>query len=269
MLRKLVLVAALAVGILGAATAGAVPNLQLYIEGATYDPGTQTWTTTSGSFKLWVIAQNDNSPGGPGPVAIEDVSLAAVYLTSETGTITITGAAGGTGGLGGFTDPSDAADPTFSFTSADGQVPTLTDGTSLPTHGQYGAGKTFDQWLLGDMGLNDSPIGDFITSFPTPGTATGQINVYNVVITGYSKVHFDVFNHEFGETDAIFAPFSHDGEGGGSGGGGTGGGGTGGGGTGGGGTGGGGGGGSVPEPSTMALMGLGALGLAGMARRKK
>jgi hypothetical protein len=265
MLKKLVLVAALAVGILGAATAGAVPNLQLYIEGATYDPGTQTWVTSSGTFKLWVIAQNDASgAGGPGPVAIEDVSLAAVYLTSETGTITITGTTGGTGGLGGFTDPSDAADPTFSFTSADGAIPTLTDGSSLPSHGEYGAGKTFDQWFLGDMGLNDSPIADFITAFPSPGTATGQINVYDVVITGYSKVHFDVFNHEQGETNAIFAPFSHDSEGGGSGGGGTGGGGTGG-----GGTGGGGGGGSVPEPSTMALMGLGALGLAGMARRKK
>ncbi len=36
----------------------AIPALQTYIPGATWNASTQTWVTTSGSFELWVIAAN-------------------------------------------------------------------------------------------------------------------------------------------------------------------------------------------------------------------
>jgi hypothetical protein len=241
MVKKVLATFVLALGLAVASTAFAVPNLQVYIEGATYDDATDTWVLSgTGTYKLWVIANNEN--GG-----ILDVNLAAAVLTSELGggSISLTGTT--TGGLGGFTDPSAAANPVYSFTSADGAIPVLSDGSSLPSHGIYGAGTSFIQWSLGDMDLDDSPIGDFISAFPAPlAGQSGTINVYDVTVTGFTRVHFDVFNHFEGATHALNNPFSHDGESGGNGGNG----------------------GQAAEPTTMFLLGGGLLGALAVRRRK-
>ena len=41
----------------------AVPDLQLYVEGATYDPQTETWVTASNSFTLQVLVANHTLEG--------------------------------------------------------------------------------------------------------------------------------------------------------------------------------------------------------------
>jgi len=47
----------LALGLLVAmgSAAHAVPALQLYIEGATYDTDSESWVVSSTDFRLWVI----------------------------------------------------------------------------------------------------------------------------------------------------------------------------------------------------------------------
>ena len=49
----------------------AVPNLQLYVEGATWDPVTETWVTTLSEFDIQVIGAN---------VSIADVNV-QIYIT--------------------------------------------------------------------------------------------------------------------------------------------------------------------------------------------
>jgi PEP-CTERM motif len=256
MIRKAVLLTAALCLVLGMGTANAIPILQVYIEGATYDDATDTWVVENdGSFRIWVIG-NVEGEGGKG--TIEDVMLTAAVSTQEItdgGTIALDGTTvDGDGELNDVTDPSAASDPGAGTLSADGAIPTLGDGSSLPNHGQFGAGTSFYQFSLGDFSLTDSEISDFngIDAFPDidDGNFTGQINAYDVTVSGFTTIHFDAFNHVEGQTKAmyIFAPFSHDGEGDGDGGGG-------------------GGGGSGPEPGTIALFGMGLAGLA-VARRK-
>ncbi len=192
----------------GASAAFAVPTLQLYIDGATYDPVSETWITTSTSFDLWVL--------GVSPV--DDVKLSIAFMTGETGSITLTPTtAGDFDGVLGDDDTSIPVAPVFLGTSADGAVPVQGDGTPLPTHGIYGPGVSFLEYDLGDFSLTDSPIGDY-QGIPTSFPEVGQINVYSVVITGYaSGVHFDTYDHTVRGKDGaqvkyVFAPFSHDAE---------------------------------------------------------
>ena len=60
----------------------------------------------------------------------------------------------------------------------------MTGGKSLANHGTYGDGWEWQEFLLGDFTLSDSPIADFFDVFPTVGVADGQINVYEIVIDG-------------------------------------------------------------------------------------
>src|SRR3990172_2100855 len=104
-----------------ATSAWAIPALQLYIEGATYDSFTETWVvTTADPFKLWVVG--DVSHYGP----ILGVKLSAAVSTSELpNSITLSST---TTSL--VTDPStpSAPSPTGNFPSSDGDVPMLGNG---------------------------------------------------------------------------------------------------------------------------------------------
>ncbi len=202
--KLLWLVALTATVVCGVDRATALPTLQLYIEGATYDPTNETWVIGNSEFVLWVIG--DVQSFG----AIYDVKLAAAVRSDESGTISLTPT---TTSL--VYDPSIPPNPTptENFPSPDGAVPKMGDGSPLPTHGIYGPGVKFYEWSLGDFTLTDSPIGNFINGFPTEFPRYGQINAYIVTVSGFSWVHFDAYGYIIkpnpGE-EPVFAPFSHD-----------------------------------------------------------
>lgn len=214
--RKTTLGAAAAAACLigDAQSAWAIPELQLYVEGGAYDPTTETWVvdyTIGTPLRLWTIG---NVAGSGGKGTIHDVKLAVAYDSASGVSIGLTPST--TGGLGGFTDPSTPIAAVFSKTVTDGSTPTLSDGSSLPTHGVYGSGTDWQEFLLGDFSLTDSPVADFISVFPSaPAVPEGQINVYEVLVTGTDHVHFDLYNSVISGTKvrAVNAPFSHDGEG--------------------------------------------------------
>ena len=208
---------------LGLRVANAVPILQLYLEGGTYNDQTESWELTPpGSsagepFRLWAIG-NVGGPGEKG--AIENVRLSAAFSNDAYNAgLTISSINGSTtGGYGGFYDPSEPAsivNPSLAEVHFGG-TPTLGDGTSLPTHGIYGPDTVWQEFALGDFTLMDSPVGDFIDAFPTDlKPNAGQINVYEIsVLNGHGfTVHFDLYDTIVASNHSKFAPFSHDADG--------------------------------------------------------
>ena len=168
--------------------AQAVPDFQIYIDGATFNDGSETWVAGTESFQLWVIGKGTHP----------DVKLTASYfglpgaLTFSPTTAALT------------TDPSTPSLPTLVATGT-GAHPVLSP------HSIFNDASLdhWDDYLLGDFDLTDSQIADFDGSllFPVSFPENGQINVYEVEITGWGRVHFDVYS-----ADGTFAPFSHDGE---------------------------------------------------------
>lgn len=212
---------------LTASPALAVPTLQLYIEGSTYDATTESWVFTGDQFKVWVL-------GSSGP--IYDVKLTVAFpagldpgnilMAPTTATVGLLPAPGDTSTPGAATivlSPSSAANAS-SPCGANGTVGTIPcqgDGTPLPQHGEFGAGIQWVEFALGNFTLTDSPIGDFIDTFPGTFPAMGQINAYQVTVNSDPDVafpagtvlHFDAFDHivqRNGGTRVVFAPFSHD-----------------------------------------------------------
>jgi hypothetical protein len=239
MLRNKLLAALVAVLLLAPA-ANAIPHLQIYIEGATYDASLESWVTSASNFKLWVVG-NVSQDG-----AIYDVKLSAA-LYGSGGSISI---APTTTSL--LTDPSTPIAPTDeggdTLKWMSGSIDYSPAFTPVLHHDEFANADAYQFWRIGDMMSMDSPIGDFQTSFPTEFPNMGQINVYDISVSGWDRVHFDAFDHtvttlENGKelTKWWFAPPSHDGTGGGV----------------------------IPEPGTLALLGLGLAGLGAKLRRKK
>ena len=206
-----------------AGNARAEPILQLYLEGGVYDTATESWyiappgSSAGLPFRLWVIG-NTKQAG-----IIHDVRLSMAYSSEyRTGerdlAVSLSPSAATL-----ISDPSVPTAPTFIQYGAAGTVPLLGDGSPLPAHGVFGANTVWQEWLLGDFNLKDSPLGDFVGGFPTSWKANAaQVNVYEVTVhfsNGDSAhgvhVHFDVYNHVEGGNHVKykFAPFSHDADG--------------------------------------------------------
>ncbi len=199
--------------------AHAFPTLQIYLEGGTYNEGTQSWElidppgfSAGDPFRLWVIG-NVAGPGGGGPIL--DVRLSFAYDAVD-GAPLIQLTPSTTNGFGGSVDPSTPTGTgTLLQTVTDGSSPILGDGRPLPPHEIYGPGVHWQEFALGDFTLSDSPLADFVSAFPTESTpASGQINTYEVLVPADSGLsfHVDVYDHVEGANHAVFAPFSHDGD---------------------------------------------------------
>ena len=178
--------------------AGAVPDLQLYVQGATWDAPTETWVTTASEFDLEVIVANNSLAGVKAAAALvpptTDPSGGSVTLQSPIESATYTGS----GGANGFTYG----------------TPMMGNGMDLPAHG------IFPTWYgvvnVGNVGpFFGEPWG--VVHNMQPGsfadTAPGLTKIVHVNISGFDWVHFDAYNHTVvGKTKVRKAPFSHDAE---------------------------------------------------------
>lgn len=164
-----------------AATSYAIPALQVYIPGGTYDASSETWVTSDNEFEVWIVASTE----------MYDVVVTANVGDQDPSSGTLT--------LGGV-----------SYTGGDF---VYGDHTDLARHGEFPA-----NWLdhsIGDMTtLTNNTIADFTTGYVhgvTPLNKKGQIFKLSVKIDGFEHVHFDAWG--FNDKDKYkFAPFSHDGE---------------------------------------------------------
>jgi len=204
--------------------ASALPLLQLYVEGGTYNRSTETWeyTTTGDTLRLWTIG---NVAGGGGKGAILGVKLAIAYdAPSPIGDgIHFEVTSSQTVGYRGFQDPTLATTATYLRTVTDGSTPKLYDGQNLPSHGEYGPGTHWQEFALGDFTETTSSLTDFSgTGALAPSGLGGQINVYEITAFTYdiskhvpTTFHFDLYDHYQSKTkvSSVFAPFSHDAQG--------------------------------------------------------
>ena len=178
-----------------ASAAQAVPVLQLYIDGATYDDATETWVTSASSFDLYVIGKSLIDPN--------DVILSMAL----EGTADLPEAPDAAIGIDGVT---------YDYW-VNGYAPMATYDTwdnsgDLPPHGIYPTWFTeFGLTSFGTAGLISDVNGDQ-GWFPTSGYAStgtdGWFQSYHIDISGEYAVHFDAFtliDGEFGDK----APFSH------------------------------------------------------------
>jgi len=230
MRRKLFLIA---LSLLIGSPAFAVPTLQLFISGATYDWGTQTWVTTSGSFDLYVVSANSSKTDVIVSLALAPTDNPADVSVNFAGTDIHTG------------------DWVFGYSPLEND-PTQWDGGNddLPRHGifptwfseMHTGAYNRSSWV-GDV--QPDAYGNFWNPANGSGQAhaRGQVKHFHVTTGGvFTFVHFDAYTLNSDGTINQFAPFSHDAEAG-----------------------------YVPEPGTAALFstGLMALGAISFRRRKR
>jgi hypothetical protein len=222
----LILLAALLI----APSAFAVPSLQLFIDGATYDWGSQTWVVTGGSFDLYVVSANQSK---------DDVVVSLALMSGDDPTaLDVT--------FGG--DNIDDSDWLFGYAPIDNAPGDWDGGEDLPPHGIFPTWYT--EMHTGAYDLSQSvgdvqPDGDGDFWNPATGDgqahADGQIKMFHVEAAGvYTYVHFDAYTLNPDGTIDQFAPFSHDAQTN-----------------------------YAPEPGTAALLGMGLLGMGAFNMKRK
>jgi hypothetical protein len=237
--------------ILGMAVSSwAIPNLQIYIPGATYDTETETWIINSYNYELWIVGAQLN---------IDDVKMALAVPVNESGSINVTwlnpsAADYGIGAvsalnlnISGAIPYSDyrasyaSSDPnpaTYGF--GENTTPQMGDGDYIPPHGVFPT--DFYEYFIGDFRLIET-VQNYIPGDEWGDTAQGQIKKFYIAVDGYSVVDIVAYDHVIiGKNKAkfVFSPFSHDGDS------------T-----------------TVPEPGMLILLGLGLIGLGSLRKRYK
>ena len=234
----------------------ALPKLQIYIPGATYDIASETWIINSYDYELWVVGAKEE---------IFDVKIALATPLNEEGTITLswldpesssyTNVNGNSveeitlseDGAMGYEEyrasyETGAPDPnTYGF--AQNQTPLMGDGSQLPPHGVFPT--DFFEYYIGNFGTNElvydfSPPEGYdgdtysIDDFSELSQDWGDIKKFHLNVDGYTWVDIVAYDHYVqsnSKAHYVFTPFSHDG----------------------------GGGAQIPEPATFMLFGCGCL----------
>ncbi len=193
MIKKLLMIVCM---LLLSTSAFAVPNLQLYIPGGTFDTVSETWIApTSGSFEVWVLAGNISATE-----SIYDIGLVASVGggdTAPTGSLTITSLDGG---------------GSSTYTNGDFAWGTPPVDSPLPGHGIFPAWDV-DQLVTSQTSTNSADWEDVYDMPTMGGPTTGQIFRFSITST-FDYVHFDAYGYN-DKDRRIFAPFSHDAESGG------------------------------------------------------
>ncbi len=171
--------------LLSAGIAQAIPSLQLYIPGSTYDTTSESWVTNASNFELQVL-------GASSPASakyITDVMLYVAIKESEKG---LKGA----------------------YVKVNGSPITFDNlGTPMPAHGIYPT--YYSAYSLPDLMV--STAGEIINNYNPgeQGTDSGDIQYLQIEYGGYSSLHFDASGTVIGTCGNTWerkAPFSHDAE---------------------------------------------------------
>jgi len=216
----------------------AVPNLQIYIPGATYDSKTETWVINSYDYDLWVIGSANKV--NEGDLVVQDVKIALAVPNDEDGSIKLKWLPPNVGMEFTMTEnnaipysgisTSYSDDNTYSF--ANNLTPLKGNGDEIPRHGVFPS--DFYEYYIGDFIAKEESIKDYSPDSNDSDTnAWGEVKKMHINVSGYSWVDIVAYDHIEGKNHAkyVFSPFSHDG----------------------------GSGVSIPEPTTYLLMGSGVL----------
>jgi hypothetical protein len=196
-MKKILL--ALTIGLMIAPVADAVPDIQLFIDGATYDWNTQTWVATATSVDLYVINAND----------VKDDIIVSMALA----------------GYGEFDTPDVTVDFDgtvyntweWGFAPIDNALLPWQGSDDVPRHGIFPT--WFAEAHTGFYGTTDF-VGDvqpdenndyWDPSDGVPGSQPGEFKVFSVDVSGsFAAVHFDAYTVDGDGNLVKFAPFSHD-----------------------------------------------------------
>jgi hypothetical protein len=190
MKRILLLFTMLVFGAFG--SANAVPDLQLFVAGGTYDQGTETWVTNASTFDLYIIGANQ-------AMSNVMVSMALNMPFAD--------------------DPNGVAGIDVNGTPYNSWVygtPNL-----LPPHDifptWYSEFNSGDYGLVGGVGDVGGPdyYDPSTQGYLASSHALGEFKRFTISISGADYAHFDAFFYFQGSNDRTrikFAPFSHDAE---------------------------------------------------------
>ncbi|MFH1563700.1 MAG: choice-of-anchor N protein [Nitrospirota bacterium] len=169
----------------------ALPSLQLYIPGSTYDFSTETWVTTNSNFELQVL-------GASSPKNADYITNLMLFVAIPENENNLSGAYVKINGT----------PINFSY-----GIPLMPNNKPLPSHDIY---PTY-YCVYSLPNLMVSTAGEIINNYNPgeTGTDLGDIQSLAIEWSGYTFVHFDAAGTVIGKNGSIWnrkVPFSHDAE---------------------------------------------------------